>query len=110
VKARLVDRRVLRVPATDTGLVTVDDDNLEMRVLEGNDSGSRATYEDWMSANGICQNEGIPSIAERGSRGVMLKMRGKRTDVTSTDAANLANIVLSHSAIGSDTVEPKALD
>lgn len=43
VQARLVDGGVLRVPAADTGLVTVDDDNLEVRVLEGNNSGSGTT-------------------------------------------------------------------
>lgn len=39
----LVDGRVLGVPATDSGLVTVDNSNLDVRVLEGNYSRSRTT-------------------------------------------------------------------
>lgn len=54
VKVRFVDRRVLRVLVMDMGFVMVDDDNFEMRVLEGNDSGSWVIYEDWMLVNGIC--------------------------------------------------------
>lgn len=44
VQAGLVDGRVARVPAADTGLVAVDDGDLDVGVLEGNDGSGRATW------------------------------------------------------------------
>lgn len=43
VQAGLVDGRMARVPSTDTGHVSVHNRDLDMRVLEGNDRGGRAT-------------------------------------------------------------------
>lgn len=43
VQTRLVDRRVAGVPTSDTVNVSVDDGDLNLGVLESNDSGSRAT-------------------------------------------------------------------
>lgn len=43
-QARLVDGRVAGVPAADTDWVSVDNDDADMGVLEGNHSSSRATY------------------------------------------------------------------
>ena len=43
VQTRLVDRRVAGVPTSDTVGVSVDDGDLDVGVLESNDSGSRAT-------------------------------------------------------------------
>lgn len=43
VQARLVDGRVVRVPATDAVLVAVDDGDLDVGVLEGNDGSGRST-------------------------------------------------------------------
>lgn len=44
VQAGLVDGRVARVPAADAGLVAVNDGDLDVRVLEGNDGCGRATW------------------------------------------------------------------
>jgi hypothetical protein len=49
VQARLVDRRVAGVPASDTGDISVDDGNLDLGVLESNDSSSRATCKQLVS-------------------------------------------------------------
>jgi hypothetical protein len=43
VQTRLVNRRVTGVPASDTVNVSVDDGDLNVGVLESNDSGGRAT-------------------------------------------------------------------
>jgi hypothetical protein len=43
-EARLVDGRVLRVPAADSSDVAVDDGHLDVRVLECDDSSGRATW------------------------------------------------------------------
>lgn len=43
VQAGLVDGRMARVPSADTGHVSVDNGDLDMRVLESNDRGGRAT-------------------------------------------------------------------
>jgi hypothetical protein len=42
-QTRLIDRRMMRVPATDTRFVLVDYGNPNMRVLKGDNSGSRTT-------------------------------------------------------------------
>lgn len=46
MQAGLVDGRVPRVPAADAVLVTVDDGDLDVGVLEGEDGGGRATYDE----------------------------------------------------------------
>jgi hypothetical protein len=43
VQARLVDGRVAGVPSADSGHVSVHNGDLDVRVLEGNDCGGRAT-------------------------------------------------------------------
>jgi hypothetical protein len=50
VQTRLVDRRVAGVPTSDTVGVSVDDGDLDVGVLESNDSGSRATCKQSVSA------------------------------------------------------------
>lgn len=44
VKARLIDGQRVRIPGIDTALAQVDDCDLDIRALVGNDSASRATY------------------------------------------------------------------
>lgn len=44
VQTGLVDGRMARVPSADTGHISVHNCDLDVRVLEGNDCGGRATY------------------------------------------------------------------
>jgi hypothetical protein len=46
MQAGLVDGRVSRVPATNSGLVAVDDGDLDVRVLEGEDCRGRTACEE----------------------------------------------------------------
>jgi hypothetical protein len=66
VQTGLVDGRVAGVPASDTVGVSVDDGNLNLGVLESNDSGSRATYKQFVS---LVEPNGI-ARAVYGSRGL----------------------------------------
>lgn len=60
VQARLVDGRMARVPSADPGHVSVDDGDLDVRVLEGNNCSGRATYATTQASASGCPSTARP--------------------------------------------------
>lgn len=129
VQARLVDGRVAGVPSADSGHVSVHNGDLDVRVLEGNDCGGRATC----STGRVSISIGITTRPRSSSPKQQPSRRsesnvssascsraatttnqdagiGLHTDITSTNAANVADGNLVAVGLGSSAIEAQLLD